>query len=111
MISTDLPGSKRSATSTAGRPRPWTAPEDAGSRAGPLVRRRNGDVGCAQIQRRWLYETLAYARSLEHRSQDAGCVRPRFFNDDRTGARQEHCCGTLRGVARDKERCLADEVG
>jgi hypothetical protein len=76
-----------------------------------LVRRHNGDVGRAQVQRQWLYEILAPARALEHRSQDAGCVRPRSFHNDRTGARQKHICGTLRGVARNKERCLADEAG
>jgi hypothetical protein len=47
---------------------------------------------------------------LEHRSQDASCVRPRSFNDDRTGARQEHICGALRGIACDEERCLTDEA-
>src|SRR5208282_3003280 len=110
MSSMDPPGSKRGATSTAGRPRLWPAAEDAGSPAGPSVRRRNGDVGRAQVQWQWLYESLAPARTLEHRSQDAGCVRPRSFDDDRTGARQEHICGALRGIARDKERCLADEA-
>jgi hypothetical protein len=75
-----------------------------------LVSRRNGDVGWAQVERQWLDPTLARARTPEHRLQDAGCVRRRSFNDDRTRAGQQDISGALRCIAGDNERCRTDET-
>jgi hypothetical protein len=63
-----------------------------------------------QVQRQWLDAALARASTAQHRSQDAGCIGRRSFDDDSRRAGHKHICGALCRIAGDNERRRSDEA-
>src|SRR5215472_10327905 len=105
----DLRESRRDATPTPRLPWLWTVARDDGSPVDLLTCRRNGDVWLAQVFGRRLEAILPPGGAAENRSQQAGGIRSRSFDNDRVGARQQHARGALRGIGGGYGPCSAEE--